>query len=481
MKDFNIENSNYNHKEELKTFLASFNELVDKYNKSLSGKNTALQKLNTSIDKKTSAIEKLNNTAEELTKRDEELQSLKASTSEEIKLLEAKKKTLEYTDSEVMKMEREDIDVLIAAKKGKIEKIDAKVQTTSEKISENIEAIKTAEIELKKLNKERDNEEESIFRTESILALTSTTKETLNNGIMNILNTPYEKKEEVKEEKTEETVEEVKEDYTIADYNFEDLNNINLDIDEPELNISSMIEEIGLPDEESGLSEMNYDDIKLPDEEEIVNIVSDEDDSKLVDVLKKENIDFNEYSEAIREKLSENKDRVIENLNILKTHGVPLELTVKEPDILYMIDSKDLEDLLNVITVDSEGNGMGFAIDYTFYVLNELARINVDKLIEVYNNEFVNVDNKTGLIKLLKLANEDLIEFNENKNNNIDTLRTLGVETVDDIVENYPEFINLDNPLFLDALNLFDKEDLVSKMNSDIKIVPKIMDYWQNN
>ena len=62
-----------------------------------------------------------------------------------------------------------------------------------------------------------------------------------------------------------------------------------------------------------------------------------------------------------------------------------------------------------------------------------------------------------------------------------ETLKSLGVTTADAISEAYPEFINLDNPLFLNALNLFDKNDLVSKMNADIKIVPKILEYWKNN
>jgi len=79
------------------------------------------------------------------------------------------------------------------------------------------------------------------------------------------------------------------------------------------------------------------------------------------------------------------------------------------------------------------------------------------------------------------LANNNLNDFPENRESNIEALKSLGVNTIEEIIYRYPEFINLDNPLFIDALNLFDKEDLVSKLNSDIKIVPKIMDYWQNN
>ena len=60
-------------------------------------------------------------------------------------------------------------------------------------------------------------------------------------------------------------------------------------------------------------------------------------------------------------------------------------------------------------------------------------------------------------------------------------LTELGVTTVPAIETTYPEFLALDNPLFLNALNLFDKEDLVEKLNGEIKIIPKIMTYWRNN
>ena len=124
---------------------------------------------------------------------------------------------------------------------------------------------------------------------------------------------------------------------------------------------------------------------------------------------------------------------------------------------------------------------MGFTIDFTFYVLNELSKINVDRLIDVYNNEFMNVNAKSGIIWLLKLTNPELTDFANNRKMNLDTLASLGVTTGDKISEEYPELVNLDNPLFLNALNLFDKDDLVNKLNTDTKIVPKILEYWKNN
>ena len=124
---------------------------------------------------------------------------------------------------------------------------------------------------------------------------------------------------------------------------------------------------------------------------------------------------------------------------------------------------------------------MGFTIDYTFYILEELSKVNIDNLISTYNNEFMNINSKSGVINLLKLTDSNLGEFEINKKANTDVLKSLGVTTSDLIAENYPEFINMDNPLFLNALNIFDKEDLVNKLNEDIKIIPKILDYWRNN
>ena len=124
---------------------------------------------------------------------------------------------------------------------------------------------------------------------------------------------------------------------------------------------------------------------------------------------------------------------------------------------------------------------MGFTIDFVYYCLDEIAEINIDKLINVYNSEFMKVDAKTGLIELLKKANDQLGEFENNRTANKEILVDLGVTTVPAIETTYPEFLALDNPLFLNALNLFDKEDLVKKLNDEIKIVPKILSYWRSN
>ena len=44
---------------------------------------------------------------------------------------------------------------------------------------------------------------------------------------------------------------------------------------------------------------------------------------------------------------------------------------------------------------------MGFSIDFTYNILSELSKINVDKLIDVYNSEFMNVNAKSGIINLV--------------------------------------------------------------------------------
>ena len=72
-------------------------------------------------------------------------------------------------------------------------------------------------------------------------------------------------------------------------------------------------------------------------------------------------------------------------------------------------------------------------------------------------------------------------DFSRNRKANEEELNKLGIVTVQDISNNYPEFVNLDHPLFSDILNLFDRDDLVEKLNSDISVIPQILDYWKNN
>ena len=93
----------------------------------------------------------------------------------------------------------------------------------------------------------------------------------------------------------------------------------------------------------------------------------------------------------------------------------------------------------------------------------------------------MNVNAKSGIIYLLKLTNPSLTEFEKNRRTNIEILRGLGANTVDDIVAKHPEFVNMDNPLFINVLNVFDKSDLVEKLNTDVDVVTKIIDYWKNN
>ena len=526
MKQINFETINYDRKEELKTFLTSFNDLVDKYNKSLENKGNRVQKLSNAIEKKNTALEKLNSTGEELSKRTDELHALKNATEESIKDLEAKKKSIDYTDSEVQKMEKEDIETLINAKKNTIAKIDEKINSTKEKTIANKNAIETNEGELKNLINQKRQAEESDYRTDAILKLTESAKEMLNNSLDDILRSEYidvnatkedsidEKileapvptvttfepvKEESKvslddlaaqiEEKPESEEKSILEDNDFAAFNFglnvdktSDESNVE-ETEKEETTVEEMVKEE--KDEERNLEELDFDSIELPEEVVVTPITPIEEESNykniVEDMFEKEGIDYNLFDEATQIKLVENGDRVLKNMIVIKKHKIPLDLTIKQSEIYYAIEPQDLDDLLNIVTTDEDGNGMGFSIDYTYYILNELSRINVDKLIDVYNNEFMNINSKSGLISLLRLANTDLKDFEANRNINIETLKSLGVTTADAISEAYPEFINLDNPLFLNALNLFDKNDLVSKMNADIKIVPKILEYWKNN
>lgn len=533
MKEINFETVNYNRKDELKTFITSFNELIDKYNRSLEAKNTTLQKLKTSIERKKNAINKLEVNGEELVKREEELRVLKTNTGEDIKRLEEEKKEIDYTDIEVMKMEREDIDTLINAKKAKITKIDAKVNTTRDKILENKESKKNSIQELKDLENQKMSEEDSLFKTQSLLKLTYTTKEAFNSSVSEILRSVYipeEEREETKEiEKIKEevnevlpnildeietielpevdetpiiedkiVVEEVPNEPEELDLNVvedEDVveETVDLDIEDPTLDLTPVVEEVAsnndgddeISDVTSELSFLDFDKIELPEEAipQVSDIKEDDTDYKkmIESTFQKEGISYDDFDEESQIKLVENADNALKNLIVLKKHKIPVELTLKQPNIYYDINPQDLEDLLTIITVDEDGNGMGYKIDYTFYILNELAKTNVDKLIDVYNNEFMNVDAKSGLIKLLKLTNPELTDFKNNREANKLVLKSLGVEAYEDIENLYPDFINIDNPLFIELLNLFDKSDLVEKINKDNKIIPKIMEYWKNN
>ena len=508
MKQINFESSSYNHKEELQTFLNSFNDLVEKYNKNFDNRNVALNRIKADITRKKNSIGKLEANEIELARREEELKVLKESANSDIKELEAKKKTIDYTDSEVMKMEKDDIDTLIGSKKNKINKIDAKMEVTRTKLTENKDSKEICVNELKSLEEKKQAEEESLFKTQAILKLTEDVRESLNNDVYNILSGSYPKGEkkveeqstieitpieevpiepEIKIEEQEEPEDVIAENENVViDYTYE--NEAEDVIEEPTNDIeptiiSESIEEEN-KQEKDDLKLLDSNDIDLPEETIPNEEASYNDDAmrKLIpDDFLKEGIDFQKFDEVTKMKLFENVDRVLQNMSVLKKHHVPLNLTIRQPKVYYDIETQDLDDLLNIITTDDEGNGMGFTIDYVYYILDDLVKVNIDRLIDVYNNEFMNVNSKFGLIKLLKMANSNLVDFKINRETNVETLKSLGIVNTSEIEEKYKDFINLDNPLFLNILNLFDKNDLVSKINSDTKIIPKIMEYWLNN
>lgn len=195
----------------------------------------------------------------------------------------------------------------------------------------------------------------------------------------------------------------------------------------------------------------------------------------------KEDISFDEFAQQDQAKMEENSDRVAKNLMILKKHNIPLKYTKNQANIYYDISPQDLEDLLNIITETQERNGMDFDIEYTYHILGELGKTDVDKLIDVYNTEFMNINSKSGIIGLLKKTDPNVGDFSENRKANEKTLSQLGIRKVQEISDGYPDFINLDHPLFESIIDLFDKDDLIEKLNSDISVIPQILDYWKNN
>lgn len=491
MKQLDFETSNYKHKDQIKTFVDGFNEMVDKYVKSFENADADLKKTNTSIEKKNRALNNLDVTLADLNKKTDEFKSLKEVSNEEIKALESKKGEIAFTDSEVQKMELEDINAQISAKKGKISKIDSKLDSTKAKIKTSNEERKACEKELKELDKQRLTEEEALFRTQAIITLVSETKDMINTQVIDIINTPYKPKVEEPEviiEAEGESVEKIEE---LGEEKPSE--KVDLGITEEELSVLDLdkIEDIPVIEETNkepivpSLDDLKDLDIDVDFTSESKETEEEEDSSQdsatLREIFKKEDLDFNSFASNVREKMISNIDGVIKNIEILKKHNVPLEYVMDQSQILYDISSQDLDDLLSIITTDEDGNGMGFAIDYTFNILSELSKINVDKLIDVYNSEFMNVNAKSGIIHLLKLTNPDLTDFEKNRRTNIEILKSLGTDTVDDIINKYPDFVNMDNPLFINVLNVFDKNDLVEKLNNDVDVIPKIIEYWKNN
>ena len=542
MKKIDFKTSNYNHKEELETFVTAVNDLIEGYNKTFENADAELTKIENNINKKNESLSKLESTAAELTKKMEELEELKTFSNNEIKELNDKKKTISFVDSEVQKMEIDDIDTLIASKKSKISKIETKINSTRDKIKSNNDSQNTAEKALKDLDKSKTACEESLYRTKNLLKLINSTGDVLNQSIQEILDGDYvqikkpEPTPEVVEEVTEEVVEEpaveMTDDFSVVDYDIEDMDTPEIDIEEPtiegmevpsvepviepvvqgvpeveEISLEDVVisepeekmdepdyeEEISLTDADLNLPLDEEDSLLEPEEEKVGDTVEEHIEAEepaeeatdynklLTDIFDKETISFSDFTPEARGKLLDNAERVIKNVVVLKKHQIPLELTLEQYEIYYNIAPQDLEDLLNIITTDEDGNGMGFSIDYTYYILNELSKIDVDKLIDVYNDEFMNINSKSGIIGLLKMTNNELGDFEENRTINMNTLTSLGVNDAEVIADEYPEFVNLDNPLFLNVLNLFDKDDLVEKLNDDIKIVPKIIEFWKNN
>lgn len=484
MKQLDYDSSNYKYKEDIKVFVNTFNEIADKYVKGLENSDADLKKVTANIAKKNTAIEKLEASLLDLGNKTTELAALKDLSNEEIKSLNAKKSLISYTDSEVQKMELDDINSQITAKKSKISKIDAKIDATKAKIKTSNEEKKTNQKELQELEKAKVVEEEALFKTQSLIELVKELKDEMNSRSLEIVNSTYKSIEEkeapvlepevhnIFEEITEQELSNPLEEEIVLEEGEEPLNEADVDL--------SVLDYSNEDAQEEGPSE-DAEDVETDESSNAIEEEPYEIDSLLKDKFEKEGIDVNKFKNDVKERMSNNKQSVISNMEILKKHGIPLEYTVDQPEIYYNISSQDLDDLLSIITTDDEGNGMGFTIDFTYNILSELSKINVDKLIDVYNNEFMNVNAKSGIIYLLKLTNPDLGDFEKNRKTNIEILRGLGANTVDEIIERHPEFVNIDNPLFVNILNVFDKSDLVEKLNSDVDVVTKIIEYWKNN
>ena len=602
MNKVNLENSNYNRKHDLRDLINAFDSATNKFESAAKSVNDDVTRLDSEIERKRLNIEKLEDVERKLNIKEEELDRLKDSTQTSIQELENRKKNVDYEDSDLQKMEIEDIESLIAIKKNKISKIEAKIVTNKEKIKTNVGNLSASRRDLDKLLEEKEISEDSLLRTNDLLDVIHDFSEDFAQRLQSIVDKKYEighpeedkpkkedkeepkkeeeKKEEPSEEKTEEAKDEKEESDKIAitpndDFEpislampeeeapeekeepkdddkeealeeedkeekdeeekpqdeikevedaIEEADNIELDIDsdiKDNLNIEEDEEEkkddalIKPSEEEEDQNNDKMDVVteepskevehielkpeeKLPDETPEQDKAEGEEDAKPWDVkpigenkdekvsflkgtFDKEDISFDDFIDQDKEMMEKDSDRVAKNLMILKKHNIPLSYTKTQANIYYDISPQDLEDLLNIITETQEKNGMDFDIEYTYNILKELGKTDVDKLIDVYNSEFMNINSKSGIIGLLKKTDPNIGDFSENRKANEKTLSQLGIRNIQDISDGYPDFINLDHPLFESIIDLFDKDDLIEKLNTDISVIPQILDYWKNN
>lgn len=578
MNNVKLNSGDYSRIEEIQKFVNSFNNLVFDYNKSTKNKEQDLRNLNNQIDKKNRAIDNANKVTLDLSKKLEELEGISVSTKKRIKDLEQEKNSISFSNSDIQKMELQEISELIASKNAKVEKITNLINGTKSSISNNNKELNTLKNELTGLENAKVSAEKSLKRTDALIDLINETSKNYIDSVRFILSKDFlnkieepvkvadeepkedEKKEEPKEpikkpveekhkekpididkeEKKEKPDLEKPKPLPVDDKKEEDIK-IPIEpvipevseapiekVDEPkpkndendfsildnwEKELQSLNDdekENTIKDDKEPLSHDKDDEDEDEDDElsntgiinEIMNAKDDDfeekedkkekepeapkqDDSSSYEEIKelfnKESINFNDFDANTQKELNNNFELVKKNLEILKRHNIPLSLTIKQPRIYYGIKDNDLDDLLSIITTDEGGNGMGFDISYTFYCLDELSKIDVDKLIDVYNKEFMNITSKSGIINLLKKTNPDLGEFRATIEANKKILKDYGINDPDEVEKECKSFVEIDNPLFLDLLNVFDKDDLVQKINSDSKIAEQILEYWKNN
>ena len=541
MENIKLKSSDYSRLEETQKLVNSLNAWVLKYNKDTKNKENELKNINSQINKKNKSIEKANDNTLNFTKKLEELESIKSSAKVRVKELEKEKTGLSFSDSDVQKMEMQELNEQISSKHSKINKLSTLIASTKDSINNNNRELGDLKNELATLESAKIVAEKSLERTNALIKLVNETAEKFVEEVKHILSDDFLKKEEkpeIKEEPKKEIVsddmkeslerlmqsinsfsepiipkeepvpeikeepkEEIKEDIPVEESNINDtdfsildewkneLDNKNDDVpvinelenkekDKPIIPIDGLKDEIEKPEEkEEKLSEEPTIDVEEPTETSVTN----EEESEVEKLLKEEKIDVSEIKSDVLDTMNSSIDRVKDNIEVLKKDMIPMDLLGSQPDILYKIDKTDLDDLLNIITTDSDGNGMGFSADFTYYCLDELATINVDNLIDIYNQEFMNITDKSGIISLLKKSNPELGDFKNTIEANKKLLEEFGVDNTDEVEKASKRFIELDHPLFESMLNVFDKTDLVNKINEDPMIVDQILEYWENN
>lgn len=75
----------------------------------------------------------------------------------------------------------------------------------------------------------------------------------------------------------------------------------------------------------------------------------------------------------------------------------------------------------------------------------------------------------------------DLCLFENLVIDNIIYLKNIGITNYSSVIVKYPEIFLRDNSSFVNVFSKFDKDDLVQKVQKNVAVIKKMVDYVDNN